>query len=126
MAQQGGASWFCCGSNSWGPCGTAGKGACGDCDNPDFQAAWQKLNGYPYSYCGQLAGVSCGDVLSVIAPCYATGVAPAIASHGPGSGSCTAATDCDPVTRRIIDLTPAAFAQLANLSKGVITAFVYF
>jgi hypothetical protein len=121
---QGVASWFCCGPHSWGPCGHAGGGACGTCDNPKFQAAWQKLNGFPTSYCGQQVAASCGSLISVTSLCYATGVVPSIADHGPGA--CTGQSTCKPLSHRIVDLTPAAFAQLAPLGVGLLTVVVYF
>jgi hypothetical protein len=124
VAQQGTGSWFCCGPDGYPhACGAAGSGACGTCDSPKIQAAWQYLNGFPTSYCGQTARLSCGHSISITAPCYFKGVAPKIADHGPGA--CTGQTQCDPLSHRVVDMTPATFVHLAPLSYGLITVFVY-
>lgn len=121
--QQGVVSWFCCGPLGYpGACGAAGNGACGDCNSESYQCAWQYLNGYPTQYCGQGAPESCGSALSIAAPCYSTGVTVNVADHGPGA--CSGQTQCYPLSNRIIDLTPAAFVNLAPLDYGLITGFV--
>lgn len=123
----GAASWFCCGPDGYdGYCGDYGSGACGDCDSPNWQCAWQTLDGYPTCYRSCPTGLSCGDCVIVDSPgpsCSWPSIEVHVADHGPGACS-GCGNDCAGYCGRIIDLTPAAFAQLNDLSVGVISAGV--
>lgn len=127
------ASWFCCGSIYSPYCTTSqNSGACGTCDNYDVACAWPYLNGYPSNYAAScrpsLPPYACGEVMRVVSYCQTTYVFPYIADHGPYtdhfcgvSSPCRADLGCND---RIIDLTPAAFMELASLSVGLTKVYV--
>ncbi|MEV4173224.1 MULTISPECIES: hypothetical protein [unclassified Nonomuraea] len=124
---QGEVSWFCCGT-AWGPCSSTGKGACGTCNSGNLQHAWPNTSDACWAItrpdsCGVgLSRRTCGFRHRVTALCSGTSVVTAIADCGPqtdlfcGERSCCGAT-C--ASNRLIDLTPAAYSQIASLSSGL-------
>jgi len=120
-------SWFCCGT-AWGPCGSTGKGACGTCNSGSLQHAWPNTSDACWAItrpdsCGAaLSRRTCGFRHRTTELCSGSSVVTAIADCGPqtdlfcGERSCCGATCAD---NRLIDLTPAAFSQIASLSAGL-------
>ena len=127
MALTGEFSWFCCG-NAWGPCGTAGTGACGTCHSGNRQHAWPNTSDACHAItlpenCGvSLARRTCGHQHTTTNLCNGLRVSTTIADCGPrtrsfcGERSCCGST-C--ASHRVIDLTPAAFSAIADLSAGL-------
>ncbi|MCF6467695.1 hypothetical protein FAF44_04610 [Nonomuraea sp. MG754425] len=124
---QGEVSWFCCGT-AWGPCSSTGKGACGTCNSGSLQHAWPNTSDACWAItrpdsCGvSLTRRTCGFRHRITALCTGASVVTAIADCGPqtdlfcGERSCCGAT-C--ASNRLIDLTPAAYTQIASLSSGL-------
>ncbi|MFG1697898.1 hypothetical protein [Nonomuraea sp. NPDC049309] len=124
---QGEVSWFCCGT-AWGPCSSTGKGACGTCNSGNLQHAWPNASDACWSItrpdsCGvSLSRRTCGFRHRITSLCGGGSVVTAIADCGPqtdlfcGERSCCGST-C--ASNRLIDLTPAAFSQIASLSSGL-------
>ncbi|ADD40818.1 hypothetical protein [Stackebrandtia nassauensis] len=120
-------SWFCCG-NAWGPCGTAGTGACGTCHSGNLQHAWPNASDACFAItrpdrCGvSLARRTCGHRHTTTNRCTGQAVTTSIADCGPqtdlfcGEQSCCGST-CG--SNRIMDLTPAAYSRIADLSSGL-------
>lgn len=120
-------SWFCCG-NAWGPCGTAGTGACGTCHSGNLQHAWPNTSQACFDItrpdrCGvSLARRTCGHRHTTTNRCTGRAVTTSIADCGPqtdlfcGERSCCGST-CG--SNRIMDLTPAAYSRIADLSSGL-------
>ncbi len=147
--EDGVASWFCCGPDAFpgsccpcqpstnccpcpplpdGSCPPSccpSNGACETCHSDLWMCAWQNLPPFPGCNCRCPPPVTCGQLLSVSRPCVDPGVryVMEVADHGPGA--CSAApTDCSGQTSRLIDLTPAGFVQLGDLSVGLIAVNV--
>lgn len=142
----GAATWFCCGVGGFpgtccncpprpNPsvcqgCGQPSRcsftggpdGACCNspaCDKDVPQAAWQRLSGHGGTLCNFTGPWrSCGDRLCVGSMCRDEFVSVIISTKGPGSCS-GANNDCYGWTNKVIDLTPAAFAAIADLSNGI-------
>ncbi|SDH10576.1 RlpA-like double-psi beta-barrel domain-containing protein [Nonomuraea jiangxiensis] len=124
---QGEVSWFCCGT-AWGPCSTVGKGACGTCNSGNLQHAWPNTSDACWAItrpdsCGvSLTRRTCGFRHRTTALCGGASVVTTIADCGPqtdlfcGERSCCGATCAN---NRLIDLTPAAYSQIASLSSGL-------
>ncbi|MFC4589578.1 septal ring lytic transglycosylase RlpA family protein [Sphaerisporangium corydalis] len=124
---QGEVSWFCCGT-AWGPCSTTGRGACGTCNSGSMQHAWPNTSDnclaitHPDTCGVGLSRRTCGFNHRTTALCSGASVVTSIADCGPqtdlfcGERSCCGAT-C--ASNRLIDLTPAAFSQIASLSAGL-------
>ncbi|GAB2959564.1 hypothetical protein ACFMQL_11725 [Nonomuraea fastidiosa] len=124
---QGEVSWFCCGT-AWGPCSSTGKGACGTCNSGNLQHAWPNASDACWSItrpdrCGvSLSRRTCGFRHRITSLCGGGSVVTAIADCGPqtdlfcGERSCCGST-C--ASNRLIDLTPAAYSQIASLSSGL-------
>ncbi|MGH8880067.1 MAG: hypothetical protein ACRD0P_22400 [Stackebrandtia sp.] len=127
MALTGEFSWFCCG-NAWGPCGSAGTGACGTCHSGNLQHAWPNASAACFDItrpdrCGvSLARRGCGHRHTTTNRCNGKAVTTAIADCGPqtdlfcGERACCGST-CG--SNRIMDLTPAAYSRIADLSSGL-------
>lgn len=120
-------SWFCCG-NSWGPCGTAGHGACGTCNSGSYQHAWPNTSAACLDItrpdrCGiSLSRRGCGFRHYTTNRCNGKRIGTTIADCGPQTDLfCGERACCGSVcgTNRIIDLTPAAYSQIASLSSGL-------
>jgi len=121
-------SWFCCG-NSWGPCGTTGTGACGTCHSANMQHAWPNASQACWDItrpdlCGiNLARRTCGHRHTTTNRCNGSSVTTSIADCGPRTKSfCGERSCCGSVceSNRAMDLTPAAYSRIANLSTGLI------
>jgi hypothetical protein len=130
-------TWFCCG-NAWGPCGTAGTGACGTCQSDQHMAAWPNLSGACLSItdpgaCGESPPQrGCGYVMKVHCRCLSNNVCVTFADCGPDTQLFCGQQDCCPSgqgpdceTNRVIDLTPAAFSVIGDLSAGVLPVHIY-
>lgn len=125
-------SWFCCG-NAWGPCGGAGTGACGTCHSGNHQCAWPNTSDACYAItrpdrCGvNLIRRTCGHRFTITHRCNGAAVSVTIADCGPqtdlfcGEQTCCGST-CG--SNRIMDLTPAAYSAIANLSSGLAPCIV--
>jgi hypothetical protein len=128
----GNASWFCCGPNLYpGWCDfPAGSGACQTCDNSARACAWPKLGNtgcnYTWQCVGQIQGW-CGQLINVRAHCYGTTAFDiALVDCGPDRNALCGLTagDCLAWPHPLIDLTPAAFSELAPLEVGRISVTV--
>ncbi|WP_225846699.1 RlpA-like double-psi beta-barrel domain-containing protein [Streptomyces sp. HPF1205] len=126
-------TWFCCGS-SWGPCGSAGTGACGTCQSAKYQAAWPNTSSACFSItrpdlCGEtIVRRGCGSVMNVRHQCSGATVCVTVSDCGPRTQSfCGEETCCNGScrTNRVIDLTPAAFSAIGNLSSGKLPVYIY-
>jgi hypothetical protein len=125
-------SWFCCGV-AWGPCGSAGGGACGNCNSGNHQHAWPNASAACFNItrpdlCGLgLTQRGCGYVHTIRNLCTGKSVTSSIADCGPnthqfcGEQSCCGGA-C--ASNRLVDLTPAAFSAIGNLSSGLQPASV--
>ncbi|WP_230686643.1 septal ring lytic transglycosylase RlpA family protein [Catellatospora vulcania] len=120
-------SWFCCG-NSWGPCGTAGHGACGTCNSGSYQHAWPNASAACFNItrpdtCGiSMTRRGCGFRHYTTNRCNGKRIGTTIADCGPQTDLwCGERACCGSVcgTNRIVDLTPAAYSQIASLSSGL-------
>ncbi|CAM3510292.1 hypothetical protein [Stackebrandtia soli] len=120
-------SWFCCG-NGWGPCGTTGTGACGTCHSGNLQHAWTNASDACFAItrpdkCGiNIARRTCGHRHTTTNRCNGAAVATTIADCGPQTDLwCGERSCCGSVCEhsRVIDLTPAAYSRIANLSTGL-------
>ena len=120
-------SWFCCGA-AWGPCGSAGGGACGNCHSSAHQCAWPNASAACFDItrpdaCGKdLARHGCGFTFYVTNRCSGQCVSVTVADCGPDTNSFCGEKNCCGSTcgtDRIIDLTPAAFSAIADLSNGL-------
>lgn len=116
------------GSTGWfSSCRGSDYGACGTCRYWKKQAAWQNVQNHCCCYCSCPTQFACGKCLSVYSPgphCAVNHVNVTIADHGPGA--CTGCgNDCEAYCGRIMDLTTAAFSDLNNLSKGVISVSAF-
>jgi hypothetical protein len=121
-------SWFCCGP-AFGPCGSAGGGACGTCRSASFHCAWPNTSDACFAItrpdrCGEgLLRRTCGHQFFVKHRCGTNEIAVTIRDCGPqtdlwcGEQRCCGGV-C--VNNRILDLTPAAFSAIGNLSAGII------
>lgn len=119
-------TWFCCGS-AWGPCGAAGGGACGTCKSSARQCAWPNTSDACFTItrpdqCGEdVLRQTCGHTFYVKSLCATTEIAVKIADCGPhtnfwcGEKACCSGK-CG--TNRLLDLTPAAYSAIGNLSSG--------
>src|SRR5436190_6278178 len=130
-------SWFCCG-NAWGPCGSTGHGACGTCNSGSMQCAWPNVSDACFNItrpdqCGvSLLRRYCGHVFYVRNLCRTTEYAVKIADCGPhtnywcGERRCcsdSSGTHC--AYNRILDLTPAAYSKIGDLSTGIMAMAVH-
>lgn len=130
------ASFFCCG-NAFGPCAATGTGACGTCQSANLQCAWPNisqacLNITQPQNCGvSVQRLGCGSRLNVTTCGTLRSVNVTIADCGPRTKDfCGESRLCcyDPSRppyffysqKRLIDLTPAAFSAIADLSAGLI------
>lgn len=131
---RGEATWFCCGA-AWGPCGSAGGGACGNCRSASNHGAWPNASAACWDItrpdlCGE-GGIprrGCGSVMRVVQECSKAAVCITITDCGPRTKSfCGEAACCNGVcrTNRILDLTPAAYSQIASLSSGKTGVWIY-
>ncbi|BCJ73929.1 hypothetical protein CS0771_34730 [Catellatospora sp. IY07-71] len=120
-------SWFCCG-NSWGPCATTGRGACGTCNSGSYQHAWPNASAACLEItrpdrCGiTMSRRGCGFRHYTTNRCNGKRIGTTIADCGPQTDLwCGERSCCGSVcgTNRIIDLTPAAYSQIASLSSGL-------
>lgn len=120
-------TWFCCGS-AWGPCGRAGTGACGTCHSGHLKCAWPNASAACFDItrpdqCGKrMPRKTCGSVLHVKNRCSNQCVRVTVADCGPDTNRFCRESNCCGNTcgrARVIDLTPAAFSRIANLSAGV-------
>ncbi|HZE38822.1 MAG TPA: hypothetical protein VE172_08410 [Stackebrandtia sp.] len=126
MALTGEVSWFCCG-NAWGPCGTANHGACGTCNSGSLQHAWPNASDACFNItrpdqCGVgLTRRTCGYQHTTTSRCTGQAVATTIADCGPNTHLFCGEQSCCGVcsSNRIIDLTPAAYSRIADLSAGL-------
>ncbi|HIW63559.1 MAG TPA: septal ring lytic transglycosylase RlpA family protein [Candidatus Stackebrandtia excrementipullorum] len=125
-------SWFCCG-NSWGPCGTHGTGACGTCHSANMQHAWPNASQACWNItrpdqCGiSLARRTCGHQHTTTNRCNGSRVTTSIADCGPRTRSFCGERACCGSTcgsNRVMDLTPAAYSRIADLSTGLIPVTV--
>jgi hypothetical protein len=125
-------SWFCCG-NAWGPCGSAGTGACGTCHSGSYQHAWP----YTSTACWEITrpdscgvGLSlreCGFAHRTTNLCNNVGVTTTIADCGPQTDLfCGEQICCGSAcaSNRIIDLTPAAYSAIGDLSSGLLPGYI--
>lgn len=127
-------SWFCCGS-AYGPCGPKGGGSCGDCESSHKHAAWPKLkrSGYPdcdYSGCDMsLPWKLCGNAIRVTSRCNGKRVWVFVRDCGPNQRNyCNmpvACGSCGSWCSALVDLTPAAFSEIADLDLGRIPVTVW-
>jgi hypothetical protein len=126
-------TWFCCGGG-WGPCGSTGTGACGTCQSSQNKGAWPNLSSACWNItrpdlCGEnMPRRTCGDTMRVQHQCTGASVCITLADCGPRTKSfCGESTCCggECRTNRIIDLTPAAFSAIGNLSSGAVPAWIY-
>ncbi|MGH8793492.1 MAG: hypothetical protein ACRDXX_12725 [Stackebrandtia sp.] len=121
------ATWFCCG-NAWGPCGGAGTGACGTCHSGNMNHAWPNASQACWDItrpdtCGvpDLPRFGCGTAQTTTSLCTNAAVSTTIADCGPrtksfcGEQACCGST-C--ASNRVMDLTPAAYSQIADVSTG--------
>lgn len=111
-----------------GPMQQHRKGACGTCNSGNLQHAWPNTSDACWAItrpdaCGVgLSRRTCGFRHRITALCSGSSVVTAIADCGPqtdlfcGERSCCGAT-C--ASNRLIDLTPAAYSQIASLSSGL-------
>ncbi|MFC7102750.1 hypothetical protein ACFQQB_21255 [Nonomuraea rubra] len=111
-----------------GPLQQHRKGACGTCNSGNLQHAWPNTSDACWAItrpdsCGVgLSRRTCGFRHRITALCTGSSVVTAIADCGPqtdlfcGERSCCGAT-C--ASNRLIDLTPAAYSQIASLSSGL-------
>jgi len=70
----------------------------------------------------------CGSVMNVRHQCTGATVCITIADCGPRTRSFCGATSCcggQCRTNHVIDLTPAAFSRIGNLSSGHLPAWIY-
>jgi len=129
------ATWFCCGTEGYpmsccpciqAPCNDCNppNGACGTCHTDSWGCAWQNVTGYPPAYCSMSTQFACGQGIWVFSHCSGVGIQVPVTDHGPGACTGIVAQDCAAATNRIIDLTPAAFAQLRDLSFGTFSVQV--
>jgi hypothetical protein len=125
-------TWFCCG-NAWGPCGSTGHGACGTCNSGSLQCAWPNTSDACYSItrpdrCGvSLIRRTCGHTFYITNRCNGARVTVRIADCGPQTDLfCGERVCCGSVcgSNRIMDLTPAAYSRIGNLSSGILPCTV--
>ncbi|AXE82231.1 MULTISPECIES: RlpA-like double-psi beta-barrel domain-containing protein [Streptomyces] len=126
-------SWFCCG-NAWGPCSSAGGGACGNCQSSAHHGAWPNASQACWNItrpdlCGEnIPRRGCGAVMNVKHQCSGATVCITITDCGPRTKDwCGEATCCNGTcrTNRVLDLTPAAFSAIGNLSSGKLPVYIY-
>ncbi|MEV4414495.1 hypothetical protein [Catellatospora sp. NPDC049609] len=120
-------SWFCCGT-AWGPCSSTGRGACGTCNSGSYQHAWPNASAACLEItrpdrCGiTMSRRGCGFRHYTTNRCNGKRIGTTIADCGPQTDLwCGERACCGSVcgTNRIVDLTPAAYSQIANLSSGL-------